>query len=525
VHVKTEAGQPQRDVIAWLAQPSTHGGQLVERIDTHSAVVFLAGARALKLKRAVKYDYLDFSTEPLRREACQAEVRINRRAAPSIYLGVIAVTREPDGSFAFDGAGPAVDWLVEMSRFDQDGLFDRLAARGDLDVKLMPALASAIAGFHGTADRRDDEGGPDGMRWVIEGNARGFAEQGRGILDENAARDLTARSLAELDRQADRLERRRHDGFVRQCHGDLHLRNIVLIDGRPTLFDAVEFNDRIACGDVFYDLAFLLMDLWHRDLRRHANAVLNAYVTATGDLEGLALLPLFLSCRAAVRAKTSATSARVQPSAERTLELETLTRRYLSLARHFLDPPAPRLVAIGGLSGSGKTTTARALAPDVGAVPGALIRRSDEIRKAICGVGPLDRLGPDGYSAGVTALVYSTIAAQAADALASGHSVVADAVYLTADERAGIESVAASVGVPFVGLWLDAPESVLVARVTGRQADASDADAAVVRMQLRKNIGDVTWRRVDASGRPEDVQARARSLYAEHAGRDTAGRS
>lgn len=495
----------QRDVILWLASPAAHGGQPVERIDTHSAIVFLAGSRALKLKRAVKYDYLDFSTLALRHDACEAEVKINRRVAPSIYRGVVGVTREPDGTLALDGSGPVVDWLVEMTRFDQDGLFDRLAARGTLGLELMAPLASAIAEFHRTADRRDDQGGRAGMRWVIDGNQDGFAEQGLGILDPDAATALTRLTLAELERQAARLERRRREGFVRQCHGDLHLRNLVLIDGRPTLFDAVEFNDRITCGDVFYDLAFLLMDLWRRDLRRHANVVLNAYVAATQDLDGLALLPLFLSCRAAVRAKTSATAARLQEDAARRRDLEDLARRYLALARALIAPPPPRLIAVGGLSGTGKTTLARLLAPDIGGAPGALILRSDEIRKAICGVPALERLGLDGYSPDVTALVYATIAERAAIALASGHSVIADAVYRTPDHRAAIESAAAQAGVPFTGIWLEAPSSVLVTRVTGRTADASDADAAVVRRQLDEHAGAIGWHRIDAAGPPDDV--------------------
>ena len=508
----SDAEPSQGHVIAWLASPAAHGGHTVERIDTHSAIVFLAGARVLKLKRAVKYDYLDFSTLALRHEACEAEVRINRRAAPSIYRGTVPVTRESDGTFALDGSGPVVDWLVEMARFDQDGLFDRLAARGALDLELMAPLASAIADFHRSANRRDDQGGLAGMRWVIDGNERGLAEQGLGILDQAEAKALTRLTRAELERQAARLERRRRDGFVRQCHGDLHLRNLVLIDGRPTLFDAVEFNDRIACGDVFYDLAFLLMDLWRRDLKRHANVVLNGYVAETQDVEGLALLPLFLSCRAAVRAKTSATSARLQEDAARRRDLEALARRYLALARDLIAPPPPRLVAIGGLSGTGKTTLARALAPGVGGAPGAMILRSDEIRKAICGVAPRERLGPDGYAPEVTDRVYSTIADRAAVALASGHSVIADAVYREPDHRAAIESAARLAGTPFFGIWLDAPGSTLLTRVTGRKADASDADAAVVRRQLDEDLGMVRWHRVDASGPPDAVFAGATAV-------------
>ena len=182
------------------------------------------------------------------------------------------------------------------------------------------------------------------------------------------------------------LERRRESGFVRQCHGDLHLRNIVLLDGRPTLFDGVEFNDEIACTDVLYDLAFLLMDLWRRRLPRHANTVWNRYLVETADFDGVSLLPLFLSCRAAVRAKTSATAAQLQHDVQRRNELEGMAREYLAMAERLLHPPHPCLVAVGGFSGSGKSTLALSLAPSVGAVPGAVVLRSDETRKRLCGV-------------------------------------------------------------------------------------------------------------------------------------------
>jgi aminoglycoside phosphotransferase family enzyme len=512
VYAPHHTGEPQDELVDWLASPDAHEGRPVERIDTHSAVVFLAGDRALKLKRAVKYDYLDFSTPELRREACAAEVRINRRGAPSIYRGVITVTREPDGSFAFDGRGTPVDWLVEMSRFDQEHLFDRLAARSALDVTVMPALASAIAAFHRTADRRLDQGGVDGMRWVIDGNALGFTEQGAGILDADLAAALTTRAHAELARQARRLEARREQGFVRQCHGDLHLRNLVLIDGRPTLFDAVEFNDAIACGDVLYDLAFLLMDLWRRRLPAHENAVFNAYIGEALDFDGLALLPLFLSCRAAVRAKTSATAARLQTDGDRRGELEELARRYLTMALAFLEPAPPRLIAVGGLSGSGKTTLARALASEIGAPPGALMLRSDEIRKSVCGKAPLERLGPDGYTARVTARVYGAIEARARLVLRARHAAIADAVYSDPGRRLRIASIARALDVPFTGMWLEAPLATMVSRVTARQRDASDADAAVVRRQHARDTGAVDWHRLDASGSAVDVLEQARAL-------------
>jgi aminoglycoside phosphotransferase family enzyme/predicted kinase len=491
--------EDQTGVIDFLAAPSTHGGETVERIDTHASIVFLAGARAYKLKRSVRFDYLDFSTSERRHTLCEAEVRLNRRTAPTLYRGVLAVTRRDDGLYALGGKDRPVDWLVEMNRFPQEALFDRLASVGALGIELMSPLAAAIADFHKSAEHRSDHGGKAGMSWVIEGNAAGFAEFGRPYLDPSAAYRVTDDAGRELDRRADRLERRRRSGFVRQCHGDLHLRNIVLLDGRPTLFDGVEFNDEISCTDVFYDLAFLLMDLWRRRLPRHANTVWNRYLVETADFDGVSLLPLFLSCRAAVRAKTSATAAQLQRDAERRGELEGMAREYLAMAEQLLHPPHPCLVAIGGFSGSGKSTLALGLAPSVGAVPGAVVLRSDETRKRLCGIPLLQRLGPEGYSSHVSECVYSTLADEAALILRVGHSVVVDAVYARAADRDVIEGVAAAASVPFIGLWLEAPESELIARTEQRRNDASDADATVVRMQRGQDTGDISWCRLDAS--------------------------
>jgi aminoglycoside phosphotransferase family enzyme/predicted kinase len=491
--------QDQTAVIDFLSGPSTHGGAAVQRIDTHASVVFLTGARAYKLKRAVRFDYLDFSTCERRRALCEAEVRLNRRTAPSLYRGVVPVTRQADGSYAIAGAGTPVDWLVEMNRFPQEALFDRLASAGRLGLALMSPLAAAIADFHLSAERRSDHGGKAGMAWVIDGNAAGLAEFGRGCLEPAAVRRMTDDAFLELDRRATILERRREAGFVRQCHGDLHLRNIVLLDGRPTLFDGVEFNDEISCTDVLYDLAFLLMDLWRRRLPRHANIVWNRYLTETADFEGVPLLRLFLSCRAAVRAKTSAASAQLQDHAQRRGELHASAREYLAMAEHLLRPPGPCLVAIGGLSGSGKSTLALSLAPSVGPVPGAIVLRSDETRKRLSGVPMLARLGPEGYRPEVSERVYATLAERAALILRGGHSVLVDAVYAQPADREVIERAASTSSVPFIGFWLDAPEPTLLARTSQRHNDPSDADADVVRMQRARDAGPITWDRLDAS--------------------------
>jgi uncharacterized protein len=249
--------------------------------------------------------------------------------------------------------------------------------------------------------------------------------------------------------------------------------------------------------------------LWHRRLPRHANAILNSYLSETQDLDGLAALPLFLSCRAAIRAKTTATAARLQQEPALQGRMQVRAREYLDLAIRLLRSPPPAIVAIGGLSGSGKSTVARALAPSLGAAPGAVILRSDEIRKRLCHTAPLTKLDRAGYTPEVSARVYEALAAGASVIGATGHSVIVDAVFARAEDRAAIERAARSCGLPFAALWLDAPERTLIERVTQRASDVSDADADVVRMQYAQWSGDAPWLRVDAGADEATVAARA----------------
>lgn len=511
--------EDQSAVVALLESPATHGGAPVERIDTHAAVIFLAGDHAYKLKRAVRFDYLDFSTAPLRRAACEAERRLNRRTAPTLYRDVLPIARAADGTLTLAGEGTPVDWVLSMTRFPQEALLDRLASRGALDAALMRPLAEAIADFHRDADPRTDHGGRAGMAWVVEGNAAGFEEFGAGVFDEARVAAVNAAARAALARHAGLLDARRDAGNVRHCHGDLHLGNLVLLDGRPTLFDGVEFNDAIACIDVLYDLAFLLMDLWRRGLAQHANLVLNGYRDRTGALDGLSVLPLFLACRAAVRAKTTATAAALHENAEARQAQQAIAREYLALAADLLQPQPPCLVALGGFSGTGKSTIARRLAPALGPVPGAVVLRSDRIRKQMLGVDEHEALPADGYAPGVSQRVYAALAQEAAGLLGEGHSVIVDAVHQRVADRERLARVAVDAQVPFVGVWLDAPEAVLVARVSAREADASDADAAVVRAQASGDAGPLTWTRVQADETPEVVVRRVRAVL-EAAGLD-----
>ena len=282
-----------------------------------------------------------------------------------------------------------------------------------------------------------------------------------------------------------------------------------MLDGAPVLFDAIEFDPRIATADVFYDLAFLLMDLIERGLNAAANIVLNRYLIETqrtDDLDALAALPLFLSVRAAIRAKV--TAARRTPSAEHA-RIEQSARAYFALAGKLLAPPPPMLLAVGGLSGTGKSLLARALAPAILPAPGAVLLRSDVERKILFGVGETERLPETAYAPPVTAKVYATLADKARRVLAAGHSAIVDAVCARRDERALIAQAAA--GATFHGLFLTADLDVRLARVGAREADASDADAAVARRQEQYDLGTMQWISVDASGSPEETLRRARA--------------
>jgi uncharacterized protein len=502
----------QEAVFALLADPATHGGAAVKRIDTHAASVFLAGARAFKVKRAVRFPFLDYSTLAKRKSTCEAELRINRPFAPEIYRRVVAITREADGTLKLDGAGTAVEWAVEMHRFDENATLDRLAPTGKIDAALSDALGRAVAALHARASAVEAEPWIAALADYIEQNDAAF----RALPDLFPPAEvelLTTKSRAAHARIRPLLLERGHRGLIRRLHGDLHLGNIVLLDGRPVAFDAIEFSALIASGDVLYDLAFLLMDLVERGLASSANVVFNRYLAdtkRTEDLDALAGLPLFLSMRAAIRAKV--TAARIEHAApDKTAAIARGARAYFDFARRLIEPSAPRLVAVGGLSGTGKSALAYALAPQLAPAPGAVVLRSDVERKMLFAKDEHDKLPEAAYSPAVTARVYATIADKARRALAAGHSAVIDAVFATPQERAVAAASAEILGVPFHGLFLVADLATRVARVSGRGRDASDADAAVARLQETYDLGKLAWRRIDASGTPEETFASARA--------------
>ena len=491
---------PQQAIWDLLANPATHGGAKVTRIDTHAASVFLAGERALKVKRAIRFPFLDYSTLEKRKDACEAEIAVNRPFAPAIYRGVVPITRGSDG-LAIGGEGEPVEWAVEMQRFDEARTLDHLAR--EIDAPLADALGRAVARAHAAAPVGHSF--VQGLDEVIAQNDAELAASPT-LFDPAAVRALTAMSRAALQHVRALLNERERAGLVRRCHGDLHLGNIVLIDGAPVLFDAIEFDPKIATGDVLYDLAFLLMDLIERGLRPAANVVLNRYLLETRraeDFDALAALPLFLSLRAAIRAKVAAERK------TRDAGVEQSARDYFALAQRLLAPPAPRLIAIGGLSGTGKSLLARALCPELLPEPGALSLRSDVERKAQFGVVESERLPPEAYTREATTRVYQALYRKAAQVLAAGHSAIVDAVFADPAERAAIAHAAGHVA--FAGLFLTAPLATRIARVGGRTGDASDADGVVAREQESYRLGVMEWLEVDASGTPAETLHRAQA--------------
>ena len=511
--VTSKADATQNAVFAFLGRASTHGGAKPRRCDTHAAAVFLAGNRALKIKRAVRFPFLDYSTLERRKAACAAELKVNQRFAPQIYRRIVPITRERDGSLAIGGHGEAVEWAVEMTRFDENQTLDHIADRGAFDETLPGKLANAVAAMHAQAEPVEAPPWVAAVEDYIGQNTAAFRESD-GMFPEKHVAALDQKSRATLVRLRPLLLARGQKGLIRRGHGDLHLGNIAVLDGAPVAFDAIEFDPIIAAGDVLYDLAFLLMDLVERDLLSAANAVLNGYFAAarrTDDFEGITALPFFISLRAAIRAKVTIVRLSLTSGDERADIIQS-ARRYFQLALEMLAPPRPMIVCTGGLSGTGKSVLARGLAPFVGIPPGALVLRSDTERKAMFGVRETERLPPEAYSPEMSERLYELLTDYADRIARAGYAVVVDAVFAKPAERRAIETAAGEAKAEFHGLFLTADLPTRVKRIGSRGPDASDADAAVARMQEDFVIGEMTWKRVDASGSLAETLVRARAL-------------
>ena len=477
-------------------------------ISTHISKVYLTADRAFKLKRAVSLGYLDFSTADKRLEICLKELDLNRRTAPSLYLAVRRITKADNGTIAFDGDGTMIDAVVEMKRFDQAMLLDNLAQSGRLSERMISDLAEIIARFHASAEVLRTGSGVASMLAIIEMNDKALKACG---LDGADVSRINSSLRLFLKTHSDQLDARRRSGMTRRCHGDMTLRNICLLDGKPTLFDCLEFDDNLAIIDVLYDLAFLVMDLVHREQGALANLLFNRYFDATAECDGVELLGFFAAIRAMIRAHVSAAQA-VEAERPHSAGLKEEAEAYLALARRLMTQERPRLVAIGGRSGTGKSTVSAALAPYVGSLIGARVLSSDRVRKRLHGVAALDRLPPGAYQPDASAKVYETLWGQAARLIASGCTVMVDAVFDRSADRDAIEAVAIAAGIRFDGFWLDASLDLMTKRIQDRKDDPSDATVEVLQAQIAHDPGLIRWQKI-ASGRKvrvvaEDIKAR-----------------
>jgi hypothetical protein len=410
----------------------------------------------------------------------------------------VTLTEEPDGSVKVDGRGRPIEYAVEMSRFDESRTLDHLAKAGQLDADFASAIADAIAASHAAATPADGSAWISSIPALIDGNSNGLRHGDQ--LPVAEIEQLAQASHEAFLRIRPLLEERSRQGFVCRCHGDLHLANIALVEHQPVLFDAIEFDAQMATVDVLYDLAFTLMDLLRHDQSLAANIVLNRYIAATSveNLDALGVLPLFMSVRAAIRAQVAL--ARLKPPHSDDAGILDEARCYFDLARVLIQPPSPRLIVVGGLSGTGKTVLARTLAPTVAPQPGAVVLRSDVIRKQMFGVADTERLPPSAYTPELAERVYETLAQRARRVLAQGHSVVVDGVFAREVERDACATLARDCNVPLTGLFLVADLATRQARIGGRIGDASDATQEVAALQEHYNIGHIDWTTIDASG-------------------------
>jgi uncharacterized protein len=485
----TDVEWSEETLAAALRDPALHGGVRPDEKVTAQSRLYLLPDRVYKFKRHVRYAHLDYAS-PAQRETCaRAELRVNQ-AAGGLYRGVVPLCW--DGArWSLGRAGTAATWLVEMDRFDESQQFDRLLSAGQLTTALLDRAIDAIAAMHAAARPEPTVQSPHETLTTLTEQLLGVAPAAeRPRLDH-----WHATMMAEWQQLAPRWHARLAAGQMRAVHGDLHLSNLCVYQGQPVPFDAIEFNPALSSIDILYDIAFLLMDLLDRGRPDLANRALNRWLeSGVCSFNGLALLPFYVSLRAGIRAMVRLLEGRDPAD-------------YLALMERVLMPmPTPRLIGVGGLSGSGKSSLARALAAWLPGPCGGVHVRADGIRKRLLGVSPETRLPESGYTAAISAQVFAMMRTRAAAALAEGMSVVADSVYLRADERAALEALAPGA---FTGLWLDLDEERAAQRLANRHGDASDATLAIRTSQRSRDPGTLTWQRLDASGAPEAVLALA----------------
>ncbi|MBX2854169.1 MAG: AAA family ATPase [Rhodobacteraceae bacterium] len=501
-----------------LAASRALGDAPVERIDTPLSAIFLCGDRAYKAMRAVTRRFVDFSHLEHRRAACEAELNANP-AAPGLYLRVVPVLQSDQGLMlgGAEDTANALEWLVVMRRFDHADAFDQRLADGRLTRVDIEQLADAAGAAHIAAPvlHREDAGADMAVTINNLTAALGaLSNDAPSTTQTEFTSALSAWRPAISDALAmarPQLKARGRHGRVRRCHGDLHLANVCRFEGRATPFDAIAFNDDLTRIDIAYDAAFCAMDLAARGVQPLASAFISRWLSMTRDYSGLALWPLFLSTRAAVRAMVAGFAK----------DWETAIAR-LASANRFLCFSPPLLLAIGGASGAGKTTLARQLTPEIPGLGGlgAVHMRSDVARKRLLGLPPEQRAPQSAYAPEVSARMLRQMLRDAGRALRAGESVVWDATFILQSDRDALSSLAAASGTDHLGLWLDAPPALRAARAErrtqaaaqGEPPDASDAGAGIALRQQADPLTDPHWRRIASDTASDHIAAEARQI-------------
>jgi uncharacterized protein len=482
--------QKQAHLVRALTTPMLHGDSCadVQVIETHISYVLLTGRYAYKIKKAVDLGFLDFTTLAARHFYCDRELELNRRLAPTIYLEVVTITGPTDAP-RIGGDGPVLEYAVKMREFPQDALLSRVLERKALTAAHADALAAVVAAFHTSAPSAKPGSRFGSPREILDLAIENFTE-----IEPLLEHDSDRRAVADLRQWTERehaalatlFSERQRSGFVRECHGDLHLGNIALVDGLVTIFDCIEFNEDMRWSDVMADVAFLVMDLRDRGRPDLASRFLSGYLERTGDYDGVQILRFYVVYRAMVRAKVACMrAAQINEAAARAAKTAEYGE-YLSLAARCARLNAPGIVITHGLSGSGKTTRSAALVEHAGAVR----IRTDVERKRIHGLPPLARtestLDEGIYSAAATERTYSRVASLARTVAGAGYPVVADGTFLRRRDRDQFRAVAAHLNVPFVIVDFVASVETLRARIRERSevgTDASDADLQVLEHQ------------------------------------------
>ena len=451
----------------------------IELIQTHISYVFLTGDYVYKLKKAVNYGFLDFSTLEKRQHFAEEEVRLNQRGAGKLYLGVESVTQVGD-RFQLGGDGVVVEPAVKMQQFPQTALLSEMFDKGELTDELIITLAKELAAFHAKSESNDhirSFGTVEAIRQAYDEN---YA-QSVGYIDRAQTQAQWDKTKAYSDRffveNAAVFESRVSADKIRECHGDIHLRNIAYWQGEMLLFDCIEFNEPFRFVDTMYDLAFVCMDLDARGRSDFANLLLNTYLEQTGDYEGVQVLPLYLSRQAYVRAKVtsfllddSTIPADVKESSAKT------AADYYRLAYDYTAVKNGRLIVMSGLSGSGKSTTAKAIAR----AQNAIHLRSDAVRKHLAGI-PIEQTGTaDIYSPEMNQKTYDRLLKLGVLLASQGHTVILDGKY----DRIALRTPVLATGIPVTIVHCDAPMEVLMERVAARTGDIADADVSVLQQQI-----------------------------------------